>query len=94
MEKIEELSESGTHNSPNNLSKLQSMPPVKLVEHNWSKNPLLDSVTSVDLAKIRSESLKTLADKYRSGDTRKVAFFALFQENHLSDPRNVLQRYF
>jgi len=72
MEKIEELSESGTNNSPTNLSKMQTLPAVKLVEQTWSKNPLLDSVTVVDIAKARSDSLKVLSDKYRSGDTRKV----------------------
>lgn len=73
IDKIEELSENCTQHSGNQSKKLSAPSPC-LVEVSWSRNPLADSVAKSELNKSRSEALQIQADKYRSGDTRKVRY--------------------
>ena len=91
IERIDELSESGTQysNRPSRVPS-QSPPQPRLIEQIWTANPLGDLVTKAALSSQGSDELKLQAEKYRSGENRKVNI-PLISENHRSGARDESQ---
>lgn len=72
IERIDELSESGTQHS-GRPSRLPSQLHPKIAETLWPNNPLADPAQKSTLLSQRSDRVQLQADKYRSGETRKVS---------------------